>query len=214
MQRTLEPEILDSLPPGHPDAVQNRRDLRVINQIVGNHRWLARTLPRLLQPDESTLEIGAGTGELGVHLASRGIALSGLDIWPRPRDWPADQAWHRADLRSFEGYAAYAAVIGNLIFHQFSPAELAGLGAKLRRSARVIVACEPWRHRFFQIGYRALAYAVGANHVSLHDGHVSIAAGFRGDELPLALGLKQTDWTIRCASTALGMYRMIAVRRT
>ena len=33
----------------------------------------------------------------------------------------------------------------------------------------------------------ANAPLLGANHVSLHDAHVSIAAGFLGDELPRAL---------------------------
>ena len=55
---------------------------------------------------------------------------------------------------------------------------------------------------------------LGANHVSLHDAHVSIAAGFRGDELPRALGLAATEWEIGCETTVLGVYRMIAVRRT
>ena len=213
MQRTLQPELLDSLAPDDPAAIHNRRDLRLTNQIMGNHRWLARRLPGLLRPGELALELGAGTGELGLRLARANVRVDGLDLWPRPEAWPAGRAWHRADLRLFSGYAGYAAVLGNLIFHQFSDDELAVLGSVLRRHSRVIVACEPVRRRISQVLFRSLGPLFGANQVSLHDAHVSIAAGFRGDELPLALGLSAAAWDWRCTTTALGAYRMVALRR-
>ena len=148
--RTLEPELLDSLPPDHPDAIHSRRDLRLVNQLMRNHRWLTRTLPPLLRPGELALELGAGTGELGLRLAARDVPVDGIDFWPRPAAWPPARAWHSADLCSFSGYDAYPVIVGNLIFHQFSDDQLAALGAVLRRSARVIIACEPARHKFFQ----------------------------------------------------------------
>jgi hypothetical protein len=215
MQRTLQPELLDSLPPDHPDALHNRRDLRLTNAIVGNHRWLARTLPPLLRPGERALELGAGTGELGRRLARAGLTCDGLDLWPRPAAWPAECEWHRTDLLRFTGYAPYAVVVGNLIFHQFSAADLSALGAALQAGGvRTIVACEPARRRLSQLLYRTLGPLFGANHVSLHDAHVSIAAGFRGDELPRALGLAPAEWRIRRFTTLLGVYRLVAERRT
>lgn len=213
MQRLLEPEILDSLPPNHPDALHNRRDLRLTNHIAGNFRWFARTLPRHVGTRERVLELGAGTGELGLRLARNGYAVDGLDLWPRPAAWPADRAWHIADVRHFSGFAAYPAVIGNLIFHQFDAGQLAALGEKLRPQARVILACEPERQRRSQFLFRTLGPLLGANYVSLHDARVSIAAGFRGDELPRALGLEPAAWDVRCTTSFLGAYRMIAVRR-
>lgn len=214
MQRTLQPELLDSLPPGHPDALHNRRDLRLTNTLLGSYRWLEATLPPLVLQGEHALEIGAGTGEFGLRLSARGIAVAGLDLWPRPPNWPAASSWHREDLREFTQYDRYPVVIGNLIFHQFSHDELTRLGQRLQPNARVIVACEPVRRRVSQLLYRTLGPLFGANHVSLHDAHVSIAAGFRGSELPQALGLRSSDWTVTCSSTFLGMYRMVAVRRT
>jgi len=213
MQRTLQPELLDSLPPDHPAALQNRRDLRLTNRIMGNFRWFARTLPPLLRRGDVGLELGAGTGELGELLARRGVALDGLDLWPCPPSWPAARAWHRVDLRAFDGYAPYAAVVGNLIFHQFSAPDLAALGEKLRRTARVILTCEPARRPVSQTLYRTLGPLLGANAVSLHDAHVSIAAGFCRDELPRLLGLESSAWEIRTTTTLLGAYRMIALRR-
>lgn len=213
MLRTLQPELLDSLPPNHPDALHNRRDLRWTNAIVGNHRWLARTVPTLLRPGETALELGAGIGELGAKLTRNGVPLAGLDLWPRPAGWPDSQPWHTHDLRTFDGYDDYAVIVGNLIFHQFSEAELAALGVKLRQHARVIVAAEPERRRVSQILFRTIAPLLGANHVSLHDAHVSIAAGFRADELPRALGLDPQLWQVRCTTSLLGVHRMIAVKR-
>lgn len=213
MQRLLEPEILDSLPPDHPDALHNRRDLRITNLIAGNFRWFARTLPTHVSPEEKVLELGAGTGELGLQLRRAGWRVDGLDLWPRPSLWPAEGAWHEGDLRAFAGYADYPVVIGNLIFHQFAADQLAALGTRLRQSARVILASEPERQRRSQFLFRTLGPLLGANYVSLHDARVSIAAGFRGLELPDALGLTAADWDVRCTTSFLGAYRMIALRR-
>jgi hypothetical protein len=48
----------------------------------------------------------------------------------------------------------------------------------------------------------------------LHDGRISIAAGFASDELPQALGLTTSAWECQCNTTLLGAYHMVAVRRT
>ena len=213
MQRVVQPEILDSLPPDHPDALHNRRDLRLTNRILGSHRWFSQVVPPLLRPGERTLEIGAGTGELGARLNRERVPVDGLDFWPRPVDWPTERMWHIGDLRNFDRYPDYAAVIGNLIFHQFSDAELAALGEKFVTGVRVIVAFEPARRRSSQMLYATFGRLFRANHVSLHDAHVSIGAGFRTDELAETLGLDSSLWDVRCETTFLGIYRMIAVRR-
>jgi SAM-dependent methyltransferase len=212
MQRSLEPEILDSLPFTHPDALHNRRDLRLTNMAMGNYAWFRRVLPRLVRAADRVLEIGAGTGELGRQLARRGIALDGLDLWPRPSDWPAAQAWHVADMRHFRQWDDYEVVLGNLIFHQFSDGELRDLGKRMAR-ARVIVACEPARSRKSQLAFATIAPLLGANHVTLHDARVSIAAGFSRDELPVALGLDSATWDVSFGPSWIGAYRMIARRR-
>ncbi len=212
MNRVCEPEILDSLPFDHPDAVHNRRDLRLINLFMGNGTWFERVLPPLIRPGERALELGAGVGELGLRLNRCGLSLDGLDLWPRPALWPRGCEWLAEDLKTFSGYDTYAVVIGNLIFHQLTDAELAVLGAKLRRRARIIIACEPSRRRMSQRMMTTFAPLFGANHVTLHDAHVSIAAGFIGDELPLALGMDPGAWNYSCRMTALGAFRMVAVR--
>lgn len=212
MPRQLQPELLDALPPEHPAALHSRRDLRVINFLMGNHRWLARALGGVLHEGDRGLEIGAGTGELGSCLAATGRPVDGLDLTPRPPGWPLGCDWHSVNLLSFAGYGRYEAVIGNLIFHHFSDEELAQLGRTLRDAVRVIVACEPARRRFSQRLFALLAPLFRANRVTLHDARVSIAAGFSGEELPRLLGLDPASWSWRCHATWLGAYRMVAVR--
>lgn len=171
-------------------------------------------LPGLARPGELALELGAGTGELATLLRARGVGVDGLDLWPAPPRWPGARAWHRADVLTFLGYRAYPVLVGNMILHQFTDAQLAGLGEKLRTTARVIVACEPVRRTASRLLYRAIAPLLGASRVSLHDGDVSIVAGFRDDELPILLGLDRRVWDIRVSITWLGAYQLIAVRRT
>jgi len=214
LKRSCEPELLDGLPFDHPDAVHSRRDLRIVNRFMRSARWFGRTLPGLMRPGEPVLEVGAGTGELGLLLNSRSVALDGLDLCPRPARWPAGRAWHQADLRTFPGYGAYPVVIGNLIFHQFSDPELAALGRTIRAGARLVVASEPLRSRLSQRMMAAVAPLLGANHVTLHDARVSIAAGFLGRELPEALGMDPAFWEVTCSSALPGIYRMVALRRT
>jgi hypothetical protein len=213
MKRTCEPELLDSLPFDHPDAAHSRRDLRIVNRFMRSQSWFRKILPTVVRPGETVIELGAGTGELGVALNSKGIPVDGLDLWPRPEKWPANRKWHQADLKAFAGYGAYPVVMGNLIFHQFRDEELTELGALLRANARVIVANEPQRRKLSQTVMAAIGPLLGANHVTLHDGKISIAAGFVDDELPLALGLGYGEWKYSCAYTAPGAMRMIAVRR-
>jgi SAM-dependent methyltransferase len=211
--RIVQAELLDSLPHDHPDARRNRRDLRIINALMGNFRWLARTLDLCASPAESILEVGAGTGELAIRLRRRSWKVDALDTWPIPTDWPADARWHRGDLRAFSAFGAYDVIFGNLIFHQFTDSELAAVGHGLQARSRLILACEPERRRNSQRLYRLVAPLFGANHVSRHDGHVSIVAGFQADELPRLLGLDKDQWSWRCSSTLFGANHMIAWRR-
>lgn len=213
MERTLEPELLDSLPPHHPDALHNRRDLRLTNIVMRNHAWIERTVARHVRPGERVLEVGAGTGELAQRLGQRGIAVDALDLWPAPEDWPRESTWHRTDIRTFDEWSRYRVVFGNLIFHQFSETELRSIGARFG-GVRVVIACEPARHRLSQILYATIAPWLGANRVTLHDAHVSIAAGFLQDELPNSLGLDQNAWDLRCTTAPIGAYHMVAVRRS
>lgn len=215
LPRRVQPELLDGLPPGHPDALHNRRDLRFFNAIMGNYRWFARALRAHLRPGDRLLELGAGEGDLAKSLRrawpGQTFSHTGLDLWPRPADWPAAQEWHRADLTQFSGYANYSVILGNLILHQFEDDVLPDLGRRWREHARLLVFCEPARHAL-HLAQLPLARLAGINYVSRHDARVSVEGGFRGRDLPRLLGVDAPPWRIELSHTFFGAYRLIAVR--
>lgn len=212
MNRTLEPELLDHLAPHDPAARGSRRDLRLINAVMGNDRWLGRTLRKFARPGETLLELGAGEGRLAS--AWRTNRCDALDLQPPPAGWPSTARWHRTDIRGFRHWDGYAVVFANLFFHHLADGTLRRVGEELRRHARVIIACEPLRHPRFRWPFAALCVAIGANGITRHDGRVSIGAGFRGDELPRSLGLAGDGrWDCRVRHTLLGAYHFTAVKR-
>lgn len=215
-QRLVQPEILDSLPESHPDALANRRDLRLINVVMGNHRWFARHLRQRLTASDRILEIGAGTGDLGLFLSHHlnpDQGITGLDLWSRPAIWPAEWPWRREDIMHFEGYDEYTILLGNLILHQFDNRQLLLVGERIRNSRiRLILVNEPARRRIHK-HQLLLLRPFGLHPVSRHDGRVSIEGGFLGSELPEALGLDPEEWHIRTCSGFFGWHRMVAERR-
>lgn len=213
MTRVLQPEWLDSLTPDSPEAIRSRRDLVRLNRIMGNHAWFARTAPSLARPGERALELGSGDGALAGVLRSAGLATDALDRFAAPATWPAEARWHAADLRAFDAWGDYPVVVGNLILHHLSDPELAALGARLDRHARVLVFNEPLRDLRARLLWAVGAPLGGAGPVTRHDGRVSIAAGFRADELPRALGLDPARWSWLVSITFLGACRVVAFRR-
>ena len=77
MKRVVEPEILDGLAADDPAAVASRRDLRLINRIMGNTRWLRRAFMLKVRPQDLVVELGAGDGSLGLSLAWDSTLLGG-----------------------------------------------------------------------------------------------------------------------------------------
>lgn len=212
--RRVQPELLDHLPADAPAAVRSRRDLRVINFLMGNVRWFRRRLPALMKPGEGVLEIGAGDGALGSLLMRDGMgSVTGVDLAKRPASWPARAAWFQGSVFSFDGWAAHPVVIGNLVFHHFNEEELAALGAQLNRHARLILASEPLRSKKALRWFAALCPVMRADPVTRHDGRVSIEAGFFGDELARVLKLDPALWSWRSEEGLFGASRLIAERR-
>lgn len=214
MQRLIEPELLDHLSPSDPAAIHSREELRVINSIMGNHRWILRRLKALIKPGWRVLELGAGDGGLcGALIGSVVCAakqITAVDLAPRPDKLHPDVTWLRQSIFEMDQLPPAEIVIANLFLHHFDADQLTALGSKLGPITRVVLACEPARKRFHLAQATLLAALAGFNEVTNHDMLTSIRAGFVGGELPRLLGLQ--DWRCLVSCTLLGAYHMEAVR--
>ncbi len=214
MQRLIDPELLDHLPSSDPAAIRSRDELRLINGIMGNHRWLLRRVRALIRPGWRVLELGAGDGALCRGLHEAGICavgrLTAIDLAPRPAGLHPDVTWLRRSIFETTPLPQAEIVVANLFLHHFEEEQLATLGQNLSASARVVLACEPARISFHLAQGAVLAALGGFNEVTCHDMLTSIRAGFVRDELPHALRLQ--DWQCCVSTTLLGAYHMDAVR--
>jgi hypothetical protein len=213
MERIVIPELLDSLPVDHPDAVASRRDLRRINFVMGNFKWVARQVTSHVSGGERIVEIGAGDGGLARYICERNPKLAaqyhGLDLVPRPGRWPSAATWHQTDLWSAAAgvlLSSAGIVIANLFLHHFEDPQLQTLGERLQ-NCRIIIACEPCR-RLRNVWLGRLLFPF-VNRVTRHDMIISIRAGYRIGEVALRLGPRYADREIHGSETLTGACRSV-----
>ena len=214
IQREVLPELLDTLPNEDPAAVTSRAELRLINRLMGNHRWVERRVRQLPPSRRRVLELGAGDGLLSRRLIQRGLCAEGevnaLDLAPQPCDWPLGARWQQTDLFALPQLPEAEVVLANLFLHHFQKDQLAELGRRLPSACRVLIFSEPARRRLHLWQGRLLSVIMRLGHVTRHDMLISIRAGFLHHELPHALGLH--GWQFKVSHTLLGAYRVCATR--
>lgn len=201
MIRTLHSELVDDLPPEHPGAIATRRDLRLLNSLMGHTGIFVRSLKRVFpQKNPSRIvEIGAGDGELLLCIARRladrwrdvNVALVDLQdllssgtkadfaaiqwgvrsVKGDVFDWITDTATEKTDV-----------VLGNLILHHFSDEQLSSLFSAIAKKSDALIAVEPRRGALPLFFARSLSF-IGCSPVTCHDAPVSVQAGFNGREL-------------------------------
>jgi len=212
--RDVQPELLETFPSDHPDAVKGREDLLLVNAIMGNHRWIESMLRRLHQTGWHLTEIGAGDGELSLRLHEAGLCaardLHGFDLAPRPPRWPAEAAWSQGDLFQ-QSLPDSEILIANLILHHFSDDQLRDLGSRISPRTRFILAAEPERRQIHSVMGHFFSWLAELHPITRYDMQVSIRAGFRGDELRQALGLGP-EWKALVRTTLFGGYRLLLSR--
>ena len=210
MRRVVKPEILDHLAHDDPEARVSRRDLRMINALMGNPTWFSR---RLRSPElRKVVEIGAGDGALCARLAADRpeVEIAAVDLAPRPAALPGKILWARGDVFDELSKLSGDTLAANLFLHHFEAPALRRLGDLIRRF-RLICVSEPLRcRRAILLG--GLLHPL-VNRVTRHDMGVSIHAGFRRGEIPALLGLEEGEWDINEVSTWRGAQRMVAWRR-
>lgn len=225
--RTVEPELLDSLPADDPRAIRSRRDLKRMNLFMLQPGIMRRLFRRHCgdRRPRSILEIGCGDGTFMLRLARAlaprwpGIEITLLDrqdiVSPETRNgferlgWPVRCA--QSDV--FDYFAdgnppSVDVVTTNLFLHHFSRNELQALLGRITASSTLFIACEPRRSALALAGSRML-WAIGCNDVSRHDAVASVRAGFSGSEIS-ALWLDRVGWNLTEHSAGLFTHCFVA----
>jgi hypothetical protein len=229
--RTLHPELVDDLPPEHPGAIQSRRDLRRINALMGHAGIFTRSLRKVFptQHPSRIVEIGAGDGDVLLRVARRlagawhGVDVTLVDLQDLLRDkTKADFAALSWGARSVKGDVFQwlketagektGAILGNLILHHFSDAQLSTLFLAAAQKADAFIAVEPRRSGWPLFCARYLSL-IGCNPVTCHDAPVSVRAGFIGRELS-ALWPADGSWELLERPAGLFSHLFIARRKT
>jgi len=196
MTRLIQPELLDTLPPDHPDAMRSRRDLRRVNAWMGNHRVMARVLrDRFPVAPKRIAEIGAGDGHFLLRVAEitgwrnvdailvdlqKNISAETIDAFAR-LGWRAQPVV--ADV--FDWNDPADVIVANLFLHHFDDQRLRTLLERIARHSEQLeqfVAVEPHRFAFPPICGQLLRF-IGCNAVTRHDATVSVGAGFIRQEI-------------------------------
>jgi SAM-dependent methyltransferase len=202
MQRAVKPELLDRLPADDRRAIQSRADLQKVNAWMGHARIMSRMLERALGGDgpQSIVDLGSGDGTLLLKIARRmapawkpsrvvlvdrqPVVTSATRAAFEALSWRVDVAqmdvfgWlHRSKTERFD------VTIANLFLHHFEQPELSLLLREVAaQTRRVFLACEPSR-RWRALAAIPLLRVIGCNDVTLHDGRISVQAGFLDKEL-------------------------------
>jgi 2-polyprenyl-3-methyl-5-hydroxy-6-metoxy-1,4-benzoquinol methylase len=182
----LRPELLDSAEQGLAD--RNLRDLARINRWCGGHRVLLRVLKDFVGPWEkfSVLDVGAGSGDMGRRIRGKfpnvtvilsDYRSSHLRSATLPR--VAADAFRLPFLPG-----TFDFVICSSFLHHFSDGEVIDLIREMRLLARrALIVLDLERHPipfyFLPMTRRVFQWST----LTLHDGPVSVAAGFRTEEL-------------------------------
>jgi hypothetical protein len=210
--RCVRSEVLDSLAPGDPKALQSRRDLRRVHRAMRSVSALNDALSRLqlAAHPKSVLELGAGDGSLLLRLAA-----SLRPRWPRVQLTLLDRQ-HIVDSETVESYRSqgwevttvcedvltwarqsahqrYDLTVATLFLHHFKDSELRELLRGVVSQSRAFVAIEPRREMLAKVGSRLIGL-LGTNAVTREDAVKSVEAGFTGDEITAAWPATDKSW--------------------
>lgn len=184
--RSIHPELLDTA--AGPDRDASLRDLTRINRFLGGHRILRQLLDGLVHRGDAftVLDVGAASGDMSrvVLRAFPRASVVCFDLSPShlaaaPAPCIAGDAFSLPFApRSFDF------VFSSLFLHHFENARVAallqGFAAVARRAVLAIdLERGPLGYHFLP----ATRWLFGWNRVTLHDGPISVQAGFRRAEL-------------------------------
>lgn len=228
--RRVMPEILDRLPADDARAVRARRDLRVVNRIMGSLSVLLPALDSAISSRPARLiELGSGDGTLMLRLARSRvrhwpkIGVTLLDKEPAISDatlaaigdlgWSVDVVTADAlDWLEAAPYDPETVLFANLFVHHFAGEQLTRLLRAAAQCSRLFVCCEPRRSTLALAGSHLLGL-IGCNDVTRHDAVVSVHAGFRERELSALWPKGQSaPWRLDERAAGVFSHRFMAAR--
>lgn len=200
MTTTISPigsELLDE--PGCPDLLVRTalREIGVANALFGGRAAAAWGVDQLLPdvPDRplSLLDIGAGCGDISLHLVrrarARGVVINPIAL---DRHREAARLCRDGDLPAVVADAwalpfadrSVDIVVASQLLHHFSRESGAELVRALDRIARLgVVVADLYRARAAQAGIWIASIALGFHRVTRQDGVTSVRRGFTPAEL-------------------------------
>ena len=209
--RIVEPEILDHLPHTDLAAQRSRLDLQRINFLMGNERWILRTLEHFSDAAASKIcEIGAGDGRLvaKIHQRFPQSQVTACDLAPRPAGLNSAIDWCSGDIFLHEPPSGDV-LVANLFLHHFEAENLKQIG-RLCENFDLLIFNEP--NRSCIASFLGMLLHPFVNDVTRHDMQASIRAGFRVGEIAKFLNLDPTRWHIRESLTFFGARRVLVYR--
>lgn len=185
-KRLIKPELLDHAPP--EEARRNLADLVHINQKFGGHAAIRYIMSQVAtQSDKFTLlDIGAASGDTA-QLVKRlysdacvvNLDRSSVNI----RDAPPPRLVADAFRLPFRS-ESFDFVFCSLFLHHFTDDQIVELLGRFYETARrALLVCDLERHILPYWFLPASKFLFGWEHITLHDGPVSVRAAFRPAEL-------------------------------
>jgi SAM-dependent methyltransferase len=185
-KRIIEPELLDHLP--RDEARPNLADLVRINRKFGGHSTIRKRLLQLARRDDAftLLDIGAASGdtarvirELYPKASITSLDNNSVNLEAAPQPKVIGDAFR---LPFAPGTFDY--VICSLFLHHFSDDQAVSLLRSFYGMAvRALLVCDLERHILPYWFLPATKTIFGWNDVTVHDGRISVRAGFRVGEL-------------------------------
>jgi len=218
MRRIVLPELLDYLPESDPFAVQSRKDLRGINFLMGNERWVRSCVRSLMERHSGeckVFELGAGSGALISSMSKwlidfESAEFHGVDLVDKNESVAEEVVWHSGNLFEMEDELAGSAeiIISNLFLHHF---EFEAMGAIFEKfsKAKFWVINEPLRTK--QTLFMSHLMNPMVNSVTEYDMDLSIRAGFQLGEL--SRFFEKSKWDVKERVDFRGALRLVAERK-
>jgi SAM-dependent methyltransferase len=178
MQRSLEPELMDSLDASSAILEKFHRDLARVHRLLGSFPTIERFLRADHRPVRRVLDIGCGGGALLAYLRDRmGVEVVGVD--PNPGHTANVPVIQLDAVRNPLPEADIA--VSSLVAHHLTPEENVQLIRNVQRSCRRFVILDLIRHPLPLVLFTLFICPL-IGHEAAVDGRQSIRRAFTPDE--------------------------------